>query len=338
MERKLDSSSAKNLLSAGNDDTDQGDSGHVEPIWLVVTTKKHVSHQKRLKPSRIELPHSLNRNQTASVCLITSDPQRSFKEVLSHPSFPQSLASRTRVLGVSKIKTRYKSFESRRQLVAEYDVFLADDRVITLLPRLLGKTIYQSSKRPIPVNLTGSGPRDENGKKVKASKESPKPIASAATMAKEIKRALSSAQVQMSPSVTTAVRIGFSNFTPDEIADNVTAVVDKMQAKLISQGWKMIRAIHIKGPNTAAIPIWQTDQLWVGNTDVMDHQQEEKTNNLAKHILKKRKAVKAGVEKPDSKPKKIKRLVDGWAVEIADRKEKLRKEKKEARDRAENAA
>mmetsp|Transcript_15100 Transcript_15100/g.61818 ORF Transcript_15100/g.61818 Transcript_15100/m.61818 type:complete len:90 (+) Transcript_15100:523-792(+) len=50
------------------------------------------------------------------------------------------------VLGVSKLKARYKTFESKRQLCDSYDLFLADDRVLPLLPKLLGKQFFRSKK------------------------------------------------------------------------------------------------------------------------------------------------------------------------------------------------
>ena len=335
--QKAASSSKKNLLATGDDES-EGNS--VEPIWLTITTKKHVVDKKRLKPGRIELPHSLNKAAITSVCLITSDPQRSFKEVISHPSFPKPLASQLRVLGVSKIKTRYKSFESKRQLVAEHDVFLADDRAITLLPRLLGKTLYETSKRPIPVNIAGNKPRDEAGKKAKVSKDSKsKTVAAPTAMAKEIEKALSSAQVQLSPSVTTSVRIGFSTFEPEEIADNVAAAVEKLQAKFITKGWRNIRAIHIKGPNTAAVPIWQTSQLWIDDEDVLDEEQAKEAKLLASQKGRKRKGreLDAEAETDDAKSKKIKKSgEDGFSKEMTERREMLRQQKKEARDRAEN--
>ena len=59
------------------------------------------------------------------------------------------------MLGVDKLKKRYKAFEQKRALLAEYDVFMVDDRVIKIVAECLGKTFYKSkSKRPIPVRLT----------------------------------------------------------------------------------------------------------------------------------------------------------------------------------------
>lgn len=44
-----------------------------------------------------------------------------------------------RVVGVSKLKGKFAPFEARRALMSEHDLFLADDRIVPMLPKLLGK-------------------------------------------------------------------------------------------------------------------------------------------------------------------------------------------------------
>lgn len=43
-----------------------------------------------------------------------------------------------KVIGISKLRTKYESFEAKRQLCSLYDLFLADDRVLPMLPKLIG--------------------------------------------------------------------------------------------------------------------------------------------------------------------------------------------------------
>ena len=50
----------------------------------------------------------------------------------------EELARVAKVVGLSKLKTKYESHESKRQLCAAYDLFVADERVIPSLPKLLG--------------------------------------------------------------------------------------------------------------------------------------------------------------------------------------------------------
>jgi ribosome biogenesis protein UTP30 len=61
------------------------------------------------------------------------------------------------VLGLSKLRTKYESHEAKRALCAAHDLFLVDERVLPMLPKLLGKTFFAKKKQPIPVRLAGGG-------------------------------------------------------------------------------------------------------------------------------------------------------------------------------------
>lgn len=291
--RKEAASNTKNLLKASSEGEHDKDA---EPLWLILTTKKYISDQRRLKPGKILLPHSVNQSQTTSVCLITCDPQRTFKDSIAHPSFPATLSPKIqKVIGISKLKARYKSFESRRQLLDEHDVFLADARVITLLPKALGKTFYKGPKKPVPVNLepykTSDTAATKKGAIAKKSgsqeNNKSKSIAPPLQIAKEIERTLSCTLVYLSPAVTTAIRVGLSSFTPTQVAENVDAVVQGMVNKFIPKGWRNIRSVHIKGPNTMALPIWLAEELWTDEGDVLEKATEAQTQE--KRNQKKRK-------------------------------------------------
>ena len=323
----------KDLLAVDEDGSSTADP---EPIWLVLTTKKHIVDKKRLKPGKIALPHTLNK-PGISICLITVDPQRSFKDAIAHPSFPPEIASQIRVLGISKLKERTKSFEERRRLLDQYDLFMADDRVIPTLPKLLGKIFFDSSKRPMPVSLEGYKPK-ENGKRVKSTKTAEsRRIAEPKEVAREIEKAMSSARVHLSPSVTTAVKVGYSNFPANRISENIQAVVDGMTEKFISKGWRNVKAVHIKGPNTIAFPLWMADELWVEEEDVIEDDQAENAKQIASQKGTKRKG-RENDEVEGAKKKKTKLLSDeGFSKEMSERREKLRKAKREARDDAEGA-
>ncbi|KAL8778472.1 MAG: hypothetical protein Q9213_007395 [Squamulea squamosa] len=291
---KAVTSTTKNLLEASSDTLDKADPLDAEPIWLTLTTKKHIVDKQRLKPGKIPLPHSLNQSPTTSICLITCDPQHQVKDTIIQPSFPAALSSRiTKVIGISKLKARYQPFESRRQLLNNHDIFLADDRVITMLPKVLGKVFYQSTKKPIPVNLAPYKETNVHGKRVtpKAADEKTKTLAPALQIAKELEKTINCALVHLTPSNNTSVRVGYSSFTTQQIADNVEAVVAGLVEKFIPQGWRNIRAVNIKGPNTMALPIWLADELWVEEADVLE-KDEERARKLtagAKQVDKKRK-------------------------------------------------
>ena len=334
-------SEKKDLLAASNSSSPSPTD--VEPIWLILTTKHHITAHTRLKPGKVLLPNSLNTNPSSSICIIVPDPQRTFKDIIAHPLFPTQLGKRiTKVIGISKLKARYKSFESRRQLRGEHDVFLADKRVVAMLPKTLGKVFYSSStKRPVPIELEGYKPKKNQGAerfsvvKKKPDRDEGKTVAPPAQCAKEIERALGCALVHLSPAATTSVRVGLDSFTPQQISDNVEAVINGMIEKFVNKGWRNIKAIHIKGPNTMALPIWLAEELWIDEADVLeDEGAAEQARLLARQGGKKRKGgnlLKAGDDMADA-PKKRKLEETDFSQEMKERREKLRAQKKEMRE------
>ena len=268
------------------------------------------------------LPHSIHKGDL-KICLITIDPQRTFKDLIAHPSFPTSLSSQIgRVVGLSKIKAKLKSYESRRQLAAEYDIFLADERVVRLLPKLLGKVFYSGNgKRPIPVNLTAGikNPKEDSAKKAadktkKTKEEKEIRVGTPEAVAKEIESALSSTLVNLSTSTNSSVKVGNTSMTAEQLDSNISVVVEKLAEKFIPKGWRGIRGLYIKGPNTMALPIWLADELWTDEGDVL----EEKFTYAVKD--------KEGGEK---KVNEKKRRWDEWESELLD--EETLKERRERR-------
>jgi ribosome biogenesis protein UTP30 len=336
---KTKASSKRNLLTA----TEEDDEIELDEtlVWLNLTTKKHIIDQKRLKPAKISLPHPLNTSATTTICLITADPQRTYKDIVASPAFPSDLRSRiTRVIGVHKVKAKFHQYEAQRQLLAEHDIFLADDRVITQLPKLLGKTFYKSAaKRPVPINMQAAPPRTD-GKKVARAKGDGvvKETISPQKLAAEIEKTLKAALVALSPSTLTLVRVGFAGWPAEKLSENITAVANELITKFVPKKWRGVRAIHIKGPETTALPIWLANELWTDEADVLEEGAEEMRAIEAPNVGKKRKAVEAAEEEPknDKKIKKAKTapLPEGndnnLDKEIALRKERLKKQKAEA--------
>lgn len=304
-------STKKNLLADDKDDSESGaEPAEDSPIWLNLTTKKHIVDKNRLKPGKIAVSHSINNSSSLSICLITADPQRAVKDVVADPTFPTTLSSKIgRIIGYSKLKAKYRSFESRRQLLAEYDVFLADDRIITRLVDTLGKIFYKdSARRPIPIRIAKIDKID--GKRVNSSKpknkKSPEEvhsgkIASPSIIAKEIQLALNAVPISLKPGTSAAVRVGRASFTPQQLCDNIATVASAMIDRYVARGWRNVKAMHIKSPTSAAIPIWLADDLWTADEDVIKDEdaieqskQREEEKNAKKADKKKRKAEDDG--------------------------------------------
>ncbi|KAH2927914.1 hypothetical protein KXW15_001115 [Aspergillus fumigatus] len=308
----------KKTLIGDDEDSEEDTPLKNEAIWLVLTTKKHVVDKNRLKPGKISIPHSLNASPSLSICLITADPQRSVKNIVADPSFPQHLSSRIdRIIGYSKLKA---STMFSLQMTGS---------------NTLGKVFYKSSKRPIPIRIAEIEKVD--GKKVKKdpkkkSKDDDSSFASPAIVAKEIEKTLNCAAVQLAPATTAAIRVGSSKFTPEQLAENVEAVVKGLTDKFITKGWRNVKALHIKGANTMAMPIWLASELWVDEGDVVEDVEEDLKAIEGTKNGKKRKQIEDDKKllEDNKKAKKPKADEDDDALSMAARKEKLQRQKAKA--------
>ncbi|KAL9095238.1 MAG: hypothetical protein Q9165_002494 [Trypethelium subeluteriae] len=319
-ERRSEEASRKDLLSTavGSSDEDEDSNEDGEPLWLVLTTKKFIVDKTRLKPGKME--------------------------ILQHPSFPASLSQRiTQIIPIAKLRTNYKSFESRRQLVAQYDLFLADDRIITYLPSLLGKTFYKSGpKRPIPISLAPK-PERVDGKRVKNNKKhaltpriapkdrGPAQVATPTDAAREIEKALTATTVQLSPSTSTSVRIARSGkgWTPEMVKRNVEVAVEQLVEKWVPGKWRGVRALYVKGEKTASLPIWMADQLWEGEEDVLEEskQAEKKSRGDGQGGEEAAGGEVKALTRGEGREQNKKRKTDG-----AEHKEGKRRKKKKANE------
>ncbi|PAV16927.1 ribosomal L1 [Pyrrhoderma noxium] len=201
-------------------------SGKEENIWLVLSVKK-TSAEKKLKPSKIPLAHPIVDPRTSPICLITKDPQREYKVLLA----AQNIKFINRVVGVTKLKGKFKPFEARRMLLKENGLFLADERVVPLLPGLLGKIFFKAKKQPIPVSLTK--------KDLKA----------------ELEQAVSSTYMHLNQGTCSSIKIGTITQTPQQIFENLQTSLPAI-VKRIEGGWSNVQSFHIKTNSSVSLPIW----------------------------------------------------------------------------------
>ena len=268
------------------------------------------------------MPHPLLTKKDTRICLITADPPAdrptAYKDLVASPAFPESLRAQIpKVIAVSRLKAKFNTFELKRKLLAEYDLFLADERIITGLPVMLGKVFYKSTtKRPVPVDLTGKlrfkgeGRPEKNRLNVKKARHTQaggsSVIGAPADVAAEIEKTLSTTLVHLAPSVTTSVKAALADWSGKDVAENVEAIVEKMVEQYIPKKWRGVKSIHIKSPTSAALPIWLADELWSGEDKVLNT--DETPVVVEKPKAKKRKSVDGAAERV---AKKIKAGAEG---------------------------
>jgi ribosome biogenesis protein UTP30 len=345
-----DDGKKKNLLA--NPDQPEAET----PIWLTLTTKRHIRDNARLQPGKIPLPHSLNADEESTICIIVAEPQRAYKNMVASEEFPEELRKRiTRVIDIAHLKAKFKAYEAQRKLFSEHDIFLGDDRIINQLPKVLGKTFFKNTaKRPIPVVFQAARERVD-GKRVarpKTKKDKRDPLENVnarptSEIVTEIQKAIGAALVHLSPSTNTAVKVGYAGWPAEQLAANVETVAAALVERFVPQKWNNVRSFYLKGPETASLPLWQTDELWVDDAHVIADGEAQKAIEGAKgekpNVGKKRKSIGAEEDKSGEEPqegktrstKKSKVLAesndDKLDKEIAERKEKLKKQKKAAK-------
>ncbi|OLY77689.1 putative ribosome biogenesis protein [Smittium mucronatum] len=108
---------------------------------------------------------------------------------------------------------------------------MVDDRVIPILPKLLGSKFFSKKKQPVIVNLT-------------------KP-----DLAHELTKALNSTYFFSATGSSLSVKIGVSNLSTDQLSQNIIHalpfIVDRIPKKALN-----IKYLGIKSPNSVALPIY----------------------------------------------------------------------------------
>lgn len=99
------------------------------------------------------LPHPLwkfssnkesDSDNDVQVCLFVKDHSGE-----GHKLFKQTLKasnannSSIKVIGISKLRSHYSSYESRRRLCDSHDLFCCDERIVEMLPKMIGKSFFR---------------------------------------------------------------------------------------------------------------------------------------------------------------------------------------------------
>jgi ribosome biogenesis protein UTP30 len=202
--------------------------------------------QMKVKPIRLSVPHSIYnmanidgedsggnaRLDDAEICLIVKDESKEMVQELIQ-QFPQYMKNIKKVLTLQSLRTKHGEYQKRRELLATYSHFLADDRILPMLTSALGKDFLKAKKQPIPVRVT---------------RREALPFA--------IKRALVGATYLHIPDGTCiTVRAGYSSQNVEHLVSNISAIIEQVPPK-IPRKWANVRSISVKLPNSVALPIY----------------------------------------------------------------------------------
>ena len=111
----------------------------------------------------------------------------------------------------------YKQYEAKIQLCNKFDLFLADARIIRLLPQFLGKPFYKRKKLPQQINLQ------------------------AKDLKEEFSRCLTTTQMAMTHTGSCSmVKLGTTNHSSQQLVDNIKTVTEALVTKYPG-GWINVR-------------------------------------------------------------------------------------------------
>ncbi|CEO98354.1 unnamed protein product (mitochondrion) [Plasmodiophora brassicae] len=198
-----------------------------DQFYILVLNLFSAPSKAKTSPKRIQIPHSLYLADGVEICLITKDPQKEYKEKLAL----NPVRNVRKVIGVQKLKAKYSQYKDKRELCLAYDLFLADQRVLNLLPHLLGKAFFTRKKQPVPVRI--------NGKNV----------------ASELEKARDSTYMFLSCGSCVAIKIARVSQTRTEIIQNIMQGLDSA-VKQIRGNWDNIQSVHLKLAESVALPLY----------------------------------------------------------------------------------
>ncbi|GBF94901.1 hypothetical protein Rsub_08144 [Raphidocelis subcapitata] len=189
----------------------------------------------KVKPIRLPVPHPLLTAAGAEVCLFVKD-----KKGEGHKAAKARLAKFTgrggvaKIIGLSKLRTKYESHEAKRQLCGQYDLFLADERILPSLPKLIGKSFFKRRKAPVPVDIT------------------------AASFPDAVRRAVEESAYMTPPAGScVSVRAARAGLGAAAAAENVLAVIAGVAAR-VPKKWGNVQAVYVKTGESVALPVYQT--------------------------------------------------------------------------------
>jgi len=262
-----------------DDDTD---------IYLMVALKKSPEIHKQ--PFRIPIKHSLYAIDGAEICLLTKDPQSTYKEMLAK----SPVKGITKVIGMQQLRHNYIKYQDKRILLKSYQLFLADERIIPLLRPLLGKKFFESKRQPIPVNLT------------------------AKDLAKELTKARDCTFLYLHGPCC-SIRMARSSFTKEQIVENIMSAIDPILNRLPKK-IKGVQGIYIKTADSIAIPLYNSlpETLRIDSTipsipiqsvEVKTKQEKKSTTNKNKGKKSEKGSPQLELPKKQHKKKKRKRPI-----------------------------
>lgn len=222
-------------------------------IFLQLTLSRSVAQADR-RPILLDLPHPLYMPDTHKVCLITKRPQRFWKDKLEAEiaagtaGTAASAAVVKKVIDFDHLRKKFPTGRDKRLLATDFDLFLADEKMIHLLPGQLGSHFVKAKKCPLACSL----------RTTKSIGETVAPL-------------LRKTQLLLRPGHSVSLRVAHTDNSVEEITQNLVAALKGAKkhfgARPVEEGeaaapggdqpWKILAAnLHLQG--SISLPIFSS--------------------------------------------------------------------------------
>jgi ribosome biogenesis protein UTP30 len=209
-----------------------------EDLFLIVALQQ-MPKKLQVKPLRLSIPHPFL--QESHICVFVKDNygQEKGQPTDEDGDYEGVEPNNATIMTVKKLHKNYKSFEQKRALRDQYDLFVADQAVLPVLPRLLGKAFFTKKKQPVAINT-----RDVDA---------------------ELEKVRSSTFVYLNLGTCLSIKVGNMDMQPEQLVANTMAVYNQLLE--VKPTKDNIQSVNLKLATSTALPIFQQLPDFESNND-----------------------------------------------------------------------
>ncbi|KAI9296591.1 ribosomal protein L1 [Neoconidiobolus thromboides FSU 785] len=220
---------------------------------------------KTYSPQFIDLPHPIY-NEDASICIITKTISKEETDSLTN----MKISGVNEIVSIDDLKQKYKTFEAKRNLCQTHDLFLADDKVLPLLPSYLGKTFFKNRKLPAPIRINSN-------------------------LKFQVEKGLKKCSVYLPTGNLLQLKIGTEKLTASQLVENIETAIRSV-TKYFSNNMDSVQSISVKVADSPGLPIYgkiqnafdlEEAKKESSNEAVGSSEEEETTETQTKEEIKK---------------------------------------------------
>lgn len=213
--------------------------GSDRPVHVLFTLLR-APGKSRPKPVQILVPHPFFKVadredsdgvEDPEICLIVKESSKPWCQEMIE-KFPSYMGGVKKVLGLDSLRKKHSTYEQKRQLLRKYNMFMADDRILPMLSKLLGKAFIRAKRLPVPINLT---------------REKALPFA--------IQKALSATYMTVNTGTCISIGAGHTGMDAQKLVENITEI-SKHAVPKIPRRWANVLLISIQTGESISLPIY----------------------------------------------------------------------------------